>query len=38
MKRQMMKAKKDRRIFRKTSKNTKKINVGVSQYRGGVKL
>lgn len=38
VKRQSMPPKKDKQVFKKTSKNTKRINVEVSQFRGGIKL
>lgn len=36
--RQKMRPKKDRKIFSRTAKNAKKINVNPTTYRGGIRL
>lgn len=33
-----MRRSRDRRVFAKTAKQTKKINTAVSMYRGGIRL
>lgn len=33
-----LKSRKDRKIFRRSAINSKKINVNPSQYRGGIRL
>jgi len=38
MKRRIMKAKKDKKIFRRTAVKTKKINVAPKIMRGGIRL
>lgn len=38
MKRKVMRARKDRRVFRRTAVKTKKINIAPKVMRGGIRL